>query len=193
MRNGAWESAAKPPREGADTTPQGYQHGAAGGRTPSMFLHNARVHVPPPGNEPILPYAPGSPEKRDLKAALDRLGGEKVEIRVVIGGKRIRTGKTGVVRSPHRSSHVLATYQAAGTAEVEQAIAAARDAWMDWSRWPWEARAAVFLRAAELLATKHRMTVNAATMLGQSKTAHQAEIDSACETIDFLRWNVHFA
>jgi 1-pyrroline-5-carboxylate dehydrogenase len=158
-----------------------------------MFLHNARVHVPPPGNEPILSYAPGSPEKGDLKAALARMGGEKIEIPVVIGGKRIRTGKTGEVHSPHNSSHVLATYHKAGASEVEQAIAAARDAWADWGRWPWEARAAIFLRAAELLATKRRFTINAATMLGQSKTAHQAEIDAACESIDFLRWNVHFA
>jgi 1-pyrroline-5-carboxylate dehydrogenase len=158
-----------------------------------MFLVNARAKVPPPKNEPVLDYAPGSPERHALKNALMRLGGQPLEITPVIGGKRVKTGRTGEVRAPHAHGRVLAVYHKAGAAEVEQAAGAAREAWKEWSRTPWEARAAVFLRAAELLATRWRPTLNAATMLGQSKTAHQAEIDSACETIDFWRFNVHYA
>lgn len=158
-----------------------------------MLLDNARIQIPPPQNEPVLSYAPGTPERQALKDALARLAAERPEIPLVLGGERRRTGRTAEVRMPHAHGHVLATYHQGGAAEVEQAIAAARAAWKDWSRWPFHARAAVFLRAAELLATRWRPILNAATMLGQSKTAHQAEIDAACELADFWRFNVSFA
>ncbi len=154
---------------------------------------NSIPQVPEPRNEPVLSYAPGTPERKELKATLERMAGEQVEIPVIVGGKEIRTGDTDTSVVPHDHAHVLATYHKAGEAEVKQAVEAARRAQRDWSRWPWEERAAVFLRAAELLATRWRPILNAATMLGQSKTAHQAEIDAACELIDFFRFNVHFA
>jgi 1-pyrroline-5-carboxylate dehydrogenase len=157
-----------------------------------MNLVNARPTTPPPGNEPVLSYAPGSPERKALKDELLRLAGEKLEIPMVIGGERVR-GTIEEHTMPHARERVLARYHTGGAAEVERAIGAAKAAWPEWSRTPFEARAAVLLRAAELLATRRRPRINAATMLGQSKTAHQAEIDSACETIDFFRWNVHFA
>src|SRR5204863_5888010 len=115
-----------------------------------------------------------------------------LDIPLLIGGEPVRTGDTFEAVMPHRRSHVLATVHKGGAPEVERAIGAAAEAWHDWSRTPWEERAAVFLRAAELLAGPWRATLNAATMLGQSKTAHQAEIDSACEVIDFWRFNVQF-
>ncbi|HEX2189306.1 MAG TPA: L-glutamate gamma-semialdehyde dehydrogenase [Longimicrobiaceae bacterium] len=154
---------------------------------------NSIPQVPQPRNEPVLPYAPGSPERAELKAALDRMSGERIEIPVIVGGKEIRTGNTADSVVPHDHGHVLATYHQAGEAEVRRAVDAAREAQREWARWPWEERAAVFLRAAELLATRYRPIMNAATMLGQSKTAHQAEIDAACEMIDFFRFNVAFA
>ncbi|HEV2147133.1 MAG TPA: L-glutamate gamma-semialdehyde dehydrogenase [Longimicrobiaceae bacterium] len=154
---------------------------------------NSIPQVPQPVNEPVLSYAPGTPERAELKAALERMSGEQVEIPVMVGGKEIRTGDTESSVMPHDHGHVLATWHKAGEAEVRQAVDAAREAQRDWARWPWEERAAVFLRAAELLATRYRPILNAATMLGQSKTAHQAEIDAACELIDFFRFNVHFA
>jgi 1-pyrroline-5-carboxylate dehydrogenase len=116
----------------------------------------------------------------------------QLDIPLVIGGEEVRTGSTFEAVEPHDRAHVLATVHKGGAAEVERAIAAAAEAWHDWSRTPWEERATVFLRAAELLAGPWRSTLNAATMLGQSKTAHQAEIDSACEVIDFWRFNVQF-
>ncbi|MDH3496851.1 MAG: L-glutamate gamma-semialdehyde dehydrogenase [Gemmatimonadota bacterium] len=149
--------------------------------------------VPAPVNEPVWEYAPGSPERAALKAVLGEMAGTQVEIPVIIGGKEIRTGRTKQAVLPHRHGHVLATWHRAGRDEAKQAIAAARDAWREWSTWRWEDRAAVFLRAAELLATTWRQRLNAATMLCQSKTAHQAEIDAACEIIDFWRYNTHFA
>jgi len=157
-----------------------------------MDLINARAVTPQPVNEPVLAYAPGSAERKALKEELARLAGEKLEIPMVIGGQRV-TGSVEEHRMPHARSKVIARYHTGGPAEVERAIAAARSAWASWSRTPFTARAAIFLRAAELLATRKRPRINASTMLGQSKTAHQAEIDAACETIDFLRWNVHFA
>src|SRR5690606_6344916 len=149
--------------------------------------------VPKPRNEPVLSYAPGNDERRELKAALERMAGERIEIPVVIGGEEIRTADTGEVTMPHDHRHVLATWYRAGAEEVERAIASALEAQREWAEWDWQDRAAVFLRAAELLSTRWRARLNAATMLGQSKTAHQAEIDSACELIDFLRFNAHFA
>lgn len=156
-------------------------------------MTTANPRAPLPVNEPIKSYAPGSPEKAELKAALARVGGERPEIPVVIGGKRIHTGKTFEVRSPFDHQKVLATVHAAGPEHAEQAIAAAMKAKREWARLPLAERSAVLLRAAELLSTKYRATINAVTMWGQGKTAHQAEIDAVCEGVDFLRFNVAFA
>src|SRR5216117_569010 len=149
--------------------------------------------IPPPRNEPVLSYAVGTPERDELKRALKESSARVLEIPVVVGGREVRTGKTVDAVMPHCHRHVLAKVHQAGPKEIEAAIAAAREALRDWSAWPLERRAAVFLKAADLLATRHRAVVNAATMLGQSKTAHQAEIDAACELVDFWRFNVHFA
>jgi 1-pyrroline-5-carboxylate dehydrogenase len=148
--------------------------------------------VPEPHNEPVLGYEAGSPEREELRRRLDELSGRRIEIPLVIGGEDVQTGDTFEAVMPHKRSHVLADVHKGGAAEVDRAIAAAATAWEDWSRAPWEDRAAVFLRAAELLAGPWRQTLNAATMLGQSKTAHQAEIDAACELIDFWRFNVQY-
>ncbi|OGL13921.1 MAG: 1-pyrroline-5-carboxylate dehydrogenase [Candidatus Rokubacteria bacterium RIFCSPLOWO2_12_FULL_71_22] len=156
-------------------------------------MTNGIFTAPRPRNEPVLGYAPGSPERRALRAELERLAGEVVEITPRIGGARVATGRTAQAVMPHDHHHVLAVWHQAGAAEVGRAIDAALAAHGAWSRLPWEQRAAVFLRAAELLAGPWRMTLNAATMLGQSKTAHQAEVDSACELIDFWRFNVAWA
>jgi 1-pyrroline-5-carboxylate dehydrogenase len=156
-------------------------------------MSNAIVRPPLPRNEPVKGYAPGSPERQELKRELQRLAGEKVEIPLRIGGEAVATGRLGECRMPHDHRHLLGRYHKAGPAEVRAAIRAALKARRDWAAWPWEARAAVFLKAAELLAGRRRATLNAATMLGQSKVAFQAEIDSACELIDFLRFNVHYA
>ncbi|HUL49549.1 MAG TPA: L-glutamate gamma-semialdehyde dehydrogenase [Gemmatimonadales bacterium] len=151
------------------------------------------ARIPTPTNEPVFSFAPGTAERAELKRALQEQSSSTLEIPLVIGGTEVRTGKTAEVVMPHCHRHVLATVYQAGPDEVRAAIAAAREAWRDWSHWSLEARAGVFLKAADLLATRHRARVNAATMLGQSKTAHQAEIDAACELVDFLRFNVHFA
>jgi 1-pyrroline-5-carboxylate dehydrogenase len=148
--------------------------------------------VPQPHNEPVLGYEPGSPEREELRSRLEELSGRRLEIPLVIGGDEVRTGDTFEAVMPNNRSHVLADVHKGGATEVDRAVAAAADAWEDWSRTPWEDRAAVFLRAAELLAGPWRQTLNAATMLGQSKTAHQAEIDAACELIDFWRFNVEY-
>jgi 1-pyrroline-5-carboxylate dehydrogenase len=148
--------------------------------------------LPPPVNEPVRSYAPGTPERASLQVRLEQMKGERPEIPLVIGGKDVTTGDLKQAVMPHDKDHVLADVHQGGAKEVEQAIAAAGDAWHDWHRLPWEERAAVFLRAAELLAGPWRDTLNAATMLGQSKTAHQAEIDAACELVDFYRFNPVF-
>jgi 1-pyrroline-5-carboxylate dehydrogenase len=150
------------------------------------------VHVPVPENEPVRGYEPGSPEKTSLKAKLKEMLSQKIEIPLIIGGKEIRGGTTSVAVCPHDHGHVLATYHQAGPKEIEEAVSAARNAAESWTTMPWEARASIFLKAAELLAGPWRDTVNAATMLNQSKTVHQAEIDAACEMIDFLRFNVAY-
>ena len=147
---------------------------------------------PPPANEPVKDHAPGSPEREELKRWLDQMQGDRIEIPCVIGGEEVRTGDTFEAVMPHRKEHVLADVHKGGAAEVERAVSAAAEAWHDWRGTPWEDRAAVFLRAAELLSGPWRPVLNAATMLGQSKTAHQAEIDSACELIDFWRFNVSY-
>src|SRR6266699_4569245 len=149
--------------------------------------------IPTPQNEPVFSYAVGSPERDELKRVLKELSARVLEIPVVVGGREVRTGKTVDTVMPHCHRHVLAKVHQAGPKEIDAAIAAAREAWRDWSGWTLERRAAVFLKAADLLATRHRAPVNAATMLGQSKTAHQAEIDAACELIDFWRFNLHYA
>ena len=154
---------------------------------------NGNRRVPAPVNEPVRSYAPGSPERAELKARLKAMAGERVDIPLVIGGKEVRTGKTAQTVMPHDHAHVLADWHKADREHVEQAIAAAAEARRDWASWAWEDRAAVFLKAAELLTTTWRQTLNAATMLGQSKTAFQAEIDSACELIDFWRFNPAYA
>ncbi|CAN5690345.1 L-glutamate gamma-semialdehyde dehydrogenase [soil metagenome] len=149
--------------------------------------------VPQPFNEPVLSYAPGSPERKELKSRLDEMAGEEIEIPLIIGGREIRTGNTAQAVMPHDHSHVLATWHMAGEAEIRQAMQSALAAQREWASWGWEDRVGIFLKAAELLATRWRSTLNAATMLNQSKTAHQAEIDSACELIDFFRYNAAFA
>ncbi len=149
--------------------------------------------VLPPVNEPIRSYAPGSPEKASLKARLASMATDVIDIPLIIGGKEIRTGDLGQAVMPHKHRHVLATYHHARPKDVAAAIAAAQAAKAEWASWPWEDRAAVFLKAADLLATTWRDTLNAATMLNQSKTVYQAEIDAACELIDFWRFNVGFA
>ncbi len=153
---------------------------------------NALTRVPPPANEPVLSYAPGTPERKALKDQLNKMLNEEIEIPLIIGGKEVRTGDLGDCRCPHDHRHRLGRYHKAGAKEVDMAVAAAKASWRDWSEMDWMSRAAVFLRAAELLATKYRFILNAATMLGQSKTAHQAEIDSACELIDFYRFNPYY-
>jgi 1-pyrroline-5-carboxylate dehydrogenase len=157
------------------------------------FGFNGTRRVPPPVNEPVRAYAPGSPERAELKARLEAMASERIEIPLVIGGKEVRSGEIAKAVMPHDHAHVLGEWHKASREHVVQAIAAAAAARREWARWPWEDRAAVFLRAAELLATTWRATLNAATMLGQSKTAFQAEIDSAAELIDFWRFNPHYA
>jgi 1-pyrroline-5-carboxylate dehydrogenase len=156
-------------------------------------MSNAVFQIPVPVNEPVRSYAPGSPERASLKKRLDAMLGEEVEIPLIIGGREVRTGKTAQAVSPHDHRRVLATFHQAGPAEVEAAARAAKDAWHDWSEAPWEDRAAVLLRAADLLAGPWRDTLNGATIHNQSKTVFQAEIDSACELIDFWRFNTWFA
>ncbi|OGD21967.1 MAG: 1-pyrroline-5-carboxylate dehydrogenase [Candidatus Aminicenantes bacterium RBG_16_63_16] len=150
---------------------------------------NAQVKTPTPCNEPVMSYAPGTPERRLLKEELDAMLRRELDIPLLIGGQEVRTGDMGDCRCPHDHRHLLARYHKAGAREVEQAVAASQAAWREWSETDWISRAAIFLRAAELLATEYRFLLNAATMLGQSKTVHQAEIDSACELIDFYRFN----
>jgi 1-pyrroline-5-carboxylate dehydrogenase len=149
--------------------------------------------APLPQNDPNLTYAPGTPERAAIKTRLAAMAGERIEIPLLIGGCEIRTGNTAQAVMPHKHGHVLADWHKAGAKEVQQAIKAAAEARREWANWSWEDRAAVFLRAAELLTTTWRQTLNAATMLGQSKTVYQAEIDAASELIDFWRFNVAFA
>jgi len=155
-------------------------------------MPNAIVSTPAPVNEPVLKYAPGSPEKASLKKTLDAMLAEQIEIPLIIGGREVRTGVTAEAVCPHDHGHVLATYHQAGEKEVAMAVEAAAKAWREWSEMPWEARAAILLKAADLLAGPWRDVANAATMLNQSKTVMQAEIDAACELIDFWRFNPAF-
>src|SRR5688572_3731343 len=161
--------------------------------SPVLSNFNGVRRVPTPINEPVKSYAPGSPERAELKTRLEKMSGERVDIPLIIGGREIRTGKTAQAVMPHAHKHVLADWHKASAEHVTQAIDAARNARREWANWAWEDRAAVFLKASELLATTWRSTLNAATMLGQSKTVFQAEIDAACELIDFLRFNPAYA
>jgi 1-pyrroline-5-carboxylate dehydrogenase len=155
-------------------------------------MPNGIFDAPIPKNDPVLGYAPGSSERAELATALESMSRRTIEITPIIGGRAVKTGRTATSVKPHDHGHVLATWHKAGRREVTRAIAAAVDAHRAWSRMPWESRAAIFLKAADLLAGPWRMKLNAATMLGQSKTCHQAEIDAACELIDFFRFNVHY-
>jgi 1-pyrroline-5-carboxylate dehydrogenase len=175
------------PTDGAQSSPD---------KTPAPQLLSSFTgirRVPTPVNEPVRSYAPGSPERAELKARLDKMAGERVDIPIIIGGREVRSGRTSQAVMPHNHKHVLGDWHRASREHAAQAIDAARAARHEWANWAWEDRAAVFLKAAELLATTWRSTMNAATMLGQSKTAFQAEIDAACELIDFWRFNPAYA
>ena len=158
----------------------------------SLSAFNGRRRVPEPFNDPIRSYAPGTPERASIKARLKTMAGEKIDIPLFIGGKEVKTGSCAQSVMPHDHKHVLADYHKASEAHVRQAIEAAQAAHAEWTSWTFEDRAAVILKAAELLRTSWRDTINGATMLGQSKTAFQAEIDAACEIVDFWRFNVHY-
>ena len=155
-------------------------------------MTNAIFNLPDSYNEPTFTYAPGTPERAQLKAELDRQYGLELDIPLIIGGKEIRTGKLQKVICPHEHGHVLARYHEAGEAEIRLAIEAALAAKKDWEAMPWEERAAIFHKMASLISGKYRYILNAATMLNQSKSAHQAEIDATCETADFFRYSAKF-
>jgi 1-pyrroline-5-carboxylate dehydrogenase len=155
-------------------------------------MPNAVFSVPTPVNEPVLGFNPSSPEREQLQAELRRQASEVVEIPLIIGGREIRTGRTQDVVMPHEHGTVIATCHLAGPKEIDMAVDAALDAHRDWGAMAWESRMAIFLKAADLLAGPWRMRLNAATMRNQSKTCHQAEIDAACELIDFFRFNASY-
>ena len=148
--------------------------------------------VPVAINEPVKSYAPGSPERAEVLETYKKMYQNTVAVPLYIDGKDIVTNETATMSPPHNHQHILGTYCKASKSHVEMAIATALEARKNWAATPWEQRAAIFLRAAELIAGPYRAKINAATMLAQSKTVHQAEIDSACELIDFLRFNVQF-
>lgn len=156
-------------------------------------MNNSIYNFPVPQNEPVKSYLKGSPEREALENELKRQSNIVVDIPLIIGGKEIRTGNTETIVMPHNHKHILATYHKAGEKEIQMAIDASLKAHKEWSETPWTIRASIMLKTAELIANKYRALLNAATMLGQSKNIYQAEIDSACETIDFLRFNVSFA
>lgn len=155
-------------------------------------MNDANFALPTPINEPVLPYAPGDKARKDIEAQIKSFRSAPIDIPLIIGGKEIRTGQTAKAVEPHKHSSTLATVHQAGEKEVASAIEASMMAKRDWENLAWQDRAAVFLKAAELLAGKYRPILNAATMLNQSKTVHQAEIDSACELIDFFRFNAAY-
>ncbi|MGB9731373.1 L-glutamate gamma-semialdehyde dehydrogenase [Calditerrivibrio nitroreducens] len=158
-----------------------------------MNYNNAIINVPYPQNEPQYSYAPGTKERELLKNALNDLKSQVIDIPLIIGGKEIRTGEKGKVVCPHNHAHVLAEYHKAGEKEVLLAIEESQKAWKEWQKLRYEERISIFLKAADLLSTKYRYLLNAATMLSISKNAYQAEIDSACELIDFWRFNSYYA
>jgi 1-pyrroline-5-carboxylate dehydrogenase len=187
LRPAAPDSGREDPAESAAFAPQSI----SGVKTASGFNGNRRV--PQPQNEPVKSYAPGSAERATLKERLAAMANERIDIPLIIGGREIRTGDLSESVMPHNHRHVLADWHRAQPAHIDLAVEAARSAAREWANWAWEDRAAVFLKAAELLTTTWRATLNSATMLGQSKTAFQAEIDAACELIDFWRFNPHYA
>ncbi len=149
-------------------------------------------HYPLPANEPVLQYAPGSAERATLKKTLAELKSKAIEVPMYIGGRSVKTGNKFAIHPPHEIAHTLGYFHAGEEKHVNMAIDAALKARESWSNMPWEERAHIFLKAADLIATKYRSYMNGTTMLGQSKNVFQAEIDSACEVIDFLRINIHF-
>src|SRR6187455_3250011 len=149
-------------------------------------------NYPMPVNEPVLSYAPDSAERKRLKEVLAELEGQQIDVPMYIGSKEVRTNKKGTMHPPHETSHTLGTYSEGDEKHIRLAIEAALAAKEAWASMSWESRAGIFLKAADLIATKYRPYMNGTTMLGQSKNAYQAEIDAACEIIDFLRFNVHF-
>jgi 1-pyrroline-5-carboxylate dehydrogenase len=149
-------------------------------------------HVPKAVNEPVKGYAPNSPEKAAVQAAYTKMWNSKIDVPLYIGSEEIRTGNTKTMSAPHDHKHIVGTYHLAEKSHVEKAISNALESRTEWANMAWEQRAAIFLKAAELIAGPYRARINAATMIAQSKNAHQAEIDAACETIDFLRFNVEF-
>ncbi len=153
---------------------------------------NGIFHVPQPANEPCLNYAPGSPERAELSGKLNEMLDQQVDVPMVIGGEDMRNGKLADIRCPHDHKHILGKFHQADAAHAVKAIDAAQKAKKEWSRMPWDARASIMLKAAELLSGEYRQVLNAATMLNMSKTPHQAEIDSACELIDFWRFNTYY-
>jgi 1-pyrroline-5-carboxylate dehydrogenase len=155
-------------------------------------MHNGHFHYNQPVNEPVLNYAPGSKERKALQEALKTMKSKTFDIPMYINGEEVRSNQLMELRPPHETAHLIGTFHVSDSNHVNDAINAALAAREQWANTPWEHRAAIFMKAAELLATKYRFEMNAATMLGQSKNAYQAEIDSACELIDFLRFNVHF-
>ncbi len=191
-------SVVRPTRSGS-SAPRNSSVGASTQATPTeaservLTGFNGNRRVPPPVNEPVKSYAPGSAERAALKDRLQSMSNERIDIPLIIGGKEVHTGQLAESVMPHNHRHVLAQWHRASEKHVDDAVRAAQRAAKDWANWAWEDRAAVFLKAAELLATTWRQTLNAATMLGQSKTAFQAEIDAACELIDFWRFNPHYA
>ncbi len=155
-------------------------------------MPNGFFSVPEPKNEPILSYAPGSPEREELKQTLNEMLSKEIEIPMIIGGEEVKSGDLGEARCPHDHQHRLGTYHKGNEKYVNMAVEAALEARKKWAEMSWEDRAAIFLRAADLLSKPFRPILNAATMLGQSKNVFQAEIDSACEVIDFFRFNVYY-
>ncbi len=157
-----------------------------------VFMDEALFTLSKTENEPVLDYKSGSPEKLELKKKLKEFSENQIEIPLIIGGKEIYTKNKGTCVMPHKHEHILGTYSQAGPEEVKLAIQASQKAWKEWSSSPWPERVSVFLKAAELLSSHWRQSMNAATILSQSKTVFQSEIDSACELIDFFRFNSHF-
>ena len=155
-------------------------------------MNNAYFYYPEPKNETVLNYGPNSPERKALREAIAQLKSKQIDIPMYIGSEKVFTNHKIQIHPPHETSHVLGCFNMGEEAHVHAAISAALAARTQWAAMSWEHRAGIFMRAAELLATKYRFKMNAATMLGQSKNAFQAEIDAACELIDFLRFNVHF-
>ena len=155
-------------------------------------MNTGNFYYPIPANEPVLNFAPGSQERELVKNAIKELKSKKIDVPMYIGAEEVRTGKKIDIHPPHEKDFVLGSFHYGDAAHVKKAINAALKAKDKWANTSWENRANIFLKAAELLATKYRPYMLAATMLGQSKNVYQAEIDAACELIDFLRFNVHF-